>query len=170
MITKQDVFLIKETCSTFIKESNGFPVLKNLPITYPDVKKVKVRHQHIDQFGEVFNKAFSHQIYERCVFANGMKSFKPILDEQVTEYDIFYIFVPDSYKFLYNPIVRDINETSFDKVHINILPDLLKFSFKNTDLVEGITGDTQLIIYDIPFFYCVRSSQVDYDKLIEWVS
>lgn len=171
MVTKAETYIIKETCKQFFEESNNLPLLKNLPSVYPDIKKVKVRHRSLnDPMLETFNNAFDHRIYERAVFCNGTSSFEPILDERVLDYDIFYIFPPDEYSFLYNPACSNFDESKLDNLDDSIITELLQMSYTNDSLLEGMEGGAQIILYDIPFFYSIRASSIEYDELIKYIS
>ena len=170
MVDIFDKVIIQKKCGQFIAESKGIPLLKNLPSSYPDIKKVKVRHKtNIPVLGTLLNKAFDHKIYERAVFANGPQSFKPILNENVIDFDIFYVFPPDGFHFLYNTTYSELAIEKLQQIENTlgpIGPDLIRFNFLNDNLSEAIDSNAQIILYDIPYYYCVRASSVDYTDII----
>ncbi len=168
MITEHDVFLIKHTCQQFLNESCGIPMLKNLPSSYGNIKKVKARYKNQQPIGQLINDAFDECIFERAVMCNGPNSFTPILDERVSDYDIYYVLPPDGFKYIYNTVISDVATASFPDVHdTDVITDLLRLSYNDNNLEEGLASHAQIIIYDIPYFYCIKSSIIDYDQLIE---
>ena len=92
---EEEVQIIRERCSAFIVESNGLPLYKNLPNTYPDFHKVKVRHskQH-----DVMSKSMN-------------------LAQPEPETESFYIFPIDGFQFLYNTEVKEATDLDvFDSI------------------------------------------------------
>lgn len=168
-------------CQQFLKESSRLPLLKSLSVEYNDLHKVKVRQRkNKNTFSETLNQAFQDEhtkIFQRAIFANGEKSFS--LSENNVE--PFYIFPIDGYKFIYSKEVE--NSTSeykqvFDALFeqfgndneqaTTIITDLLKFTYTKENLSEGIELGSEIIIYNIPYYFAVRTSLVDneYDKLL----
>jgi hypothetical protein len=157
--------VIKENCSQFIYQSNGVPLLKNLPRTYNDFHKVKVRKRKGDKINTPFNEAFDyHHLRQRAIFANGLSSL-----EESDQNDIaFYIFPIDGYRFLYHKNVQNSNteyQKSFDTIleslgdnkGASVIADMLQFSYvDNMDLSEGIESGAEIIIYNIPYFYSIK--------------
>lgn len=175
--------ILGERCSQFIYESGGLPLLKNLPIEYNDFHKVKVRKRRKregddKEFAEVFNEAFEdqhHSLRERAVFANGPLSFEsadsPTLDP-------FFIFPIDGYRFMYSREVESSNQdykTVFDTIFEEfgdtkgneVITELLKFTYTSDKLYEGIEQGSEIILYNLPYFYAIRASSVEeYDDLL----
>lgn len=171
------VELLIEECSEFFLMSNGFPLLKELPNYYNDFQKVKARKKkNSDEFVETFNNAFqqeTHDLRQRAIFAHGYNGFEP---EDLENMDIFYIFPINGFKFLYSPEVensntdyKDLFDCIFDsfgsnKGH-NLVSDVLKFTYHDEQLDEGIKKGSEIIIYDIPHFYVLRSTVCEYEDL-----
>jgi len=175
--------LILEQCSEFIAMSKGEPLLKNLPAVYEDFNKVKVRKrkqrkQDHKEFAKIFNEAFEDElqdIRQRSVFANGISTFNESSD--VTQ-NAFYIFPIDGYEFMYSKEVENSSrnyKSAFDAIlermgadgGKEVIAELLKFNYTSELLSEGIKSGSEIIIYNIPYFYAIRKDSVDvYDELI----
>ena len=165
----QHIQLIKQECSQFIEESCGSPLLKSLPNTYQNFQKVKVRHKKQKTvIGESFNNAFDVQFHKRAIFANGEKSFH--LNEND---DKFYIFPKDGYRYLYSTEVENSNldyQLVFDSLcenfnaqkTIDIVTDMLRYNYIDNNLKEGISNGSEIILFDIPFYYAIRAD-IDYN-------
>lgn len=169
---------IRSQCENFLAETDGLPLLKNLPSSYDDFHKVKVRkRKRTGDFVETFNEAFDEEFSElrqRAIFANGEVSLK----ESTNDEEPFYIFPINGYKYMFCTEVQNSNQ-QYQSVFESILStlettaaeetfrDLLKFSYKSTDIVEGITSGAEIIIYGIPYYYAVRQSMfVEYEDLL----
>ncbi len=163
-------------CKQFLRESASLPLYKLLPKSYNDFHRVKVRqHKHKDNVTEVFDKAFGNQftnLRQRAIFASGCKP------QQTNEHDAFYVFPVDGYKFLYSKEIknsshdyRQVVDTLFEQFEDNnkvveIVTDLLKYTYIRENLVEGIVSESEIILYGIPFYYAVRVEKVaPYGKL-----
>lgn len=157
-------------CSDFLIESEGRPLLKNLPTYRDGFSKVKVRHQKVtNPFIESFNGAFSKEhtkLFQRSVFVQGEASFTPI---ESTTSEPFYIFPIDGYRYMYNPMAttKDYHDT-FNKLLADIgdltpdvFKDLLKYDYVFDKLAEGISGGSEIIIYGISHYFALRKSLVD---------
>jgi hypothetical protein len=172
------------SCGQFITESHGYPLIKNLSVTYNDFAKVKVRfHGRHDVFIETFNNAFEHignvsNLHQRAIFANGEKSFRP---KDNTE--PYYIFPINGYKFMYNKNVVNSN-TEFkhtfdelleqfdggDNTAVDIVTQLLQYTYVSQDLHEGIVSGSEVILYNIPFYYAIKQKSVsDYNNLLSLI-
>ncbi len=165
---------INEECSQFIHESAGFPVYRALPQSYNSFHKVKVRtHRRSDDVSEAFNSAFKnefHNIVPRSIFT------QPSITESYSNTEPFYVFPINGYKFIYSKGVQNSNENFRSvlntlKENVNgafeMTADLIKYSYVKNNLVEGITSDSEIIFYGIPYFYAVRVADVpSYTKLI----
>lgn len=173
----KELHLLNERCSQFIRESQGSPLLKNLSSKYSDVQKVKVRRKKGEEFDEAFNEAFEDKLRDlrqRAIFANGIDSF---LAED-GDLEPFYVFPIDGYRFLYSKEVTNsghsykavfdsLFETFGEDEGGDIITSLLRFTYVSETLHEGIELGSEIICYNIPFYYAVRESVVDdYDELL----
>jgi len=172
------VNIINSECSQFIGESESFPLLKNLPSTYGDFHKVKVRiKKKQDDLSKIFNNAFHEahsMIRESAVFSNGEMSFIPANNEK----EPFFIFPINGYQYLYNSEVESLTEHNDvlnklstllgDKNMVaETLIELLKFTYKNNNLIEGINSGAEILFFNIPYYYAIRSSSFgSYDKVL----
>ena len=175
----QYLSIVSEKCSRFIEESEGFPLLKNLPTSYNDVYKVKVRKQKkTNEVSESFNEAFKNQLTDlrqRSIFAYASYDL-PIIEEQ----EMFYVFPIDGFKYMYNSKVTNSGEEykeAIDKISeqfgndnqeaIEIITELLQYTYTSTNLVEGLRKGAEVIVYSIPYYYAVRASIFeDYNQLL----
>lgn len=180
----QNLNLIKQECSRFLEQAQDLPLLKNLPQSYNDFHRVKVRkrkkkEKHIE---EAFNNAFDNEhknLRERAIFANGPNSFQKVFEDQINE--PFYIFPIDQFKFMYCTEVtnskddyKHIFETLFDEFGDDkgqeVISDMLKYTYTTENLYEGIEKGSEIIIYNVPYYYAVRSSIFeDYQTLLSTI-
>jgi len=164
---EQDLDPIQERCMRFIELSEGQPLLKNLPVSYDDVCRVKIRQKKPRKvFEHTLNGAFQQEhalLAQRSIFSNGESTF--IAESAGVE--PFFIFPTNGFKFMYS---REVENSSadykivFEKVFEEfgedegekILTDILRFSYTNKHLAEGIRSGAEVIIYNIPYYYAVR--------------
>lgn len=170
----KDIYTIRTECSQFIQESFGLPVYRSLPSAYSSFHRVKVRqHKRSDNVSEAFNAAFRNEFYNivpRGIFTQS------VMMEHAEQTEPFYIFPINGYKYIYSKGVqnsninfRDVMETLAHNTNdaFDITTDLIKYTYSKTRLVEGITTDSEIIFYGVPYFYAVRVDAVDsYTKLI----
>ena len=181
--SREELSILADRCAEFIEESGGHPLLKNLSNEYGDFHKVKVRKrkrrkQDPQQLAKIFNETFEDEIQnlrERAIFANGIATFTESVNEDL---EPFYIFPTDGYEFMYSQEVENSSQdykTAFDAIFEEfgtekgngVMKDLLKFTYTSDNLAEGINSGSEIIIYNIPFFYAIRAETVnDYDELI----
>lgn len=169
---------ISSACSGFVQESGGLPLFKTLPSAYANVQKVKVRQQRrIDVVDQVFNEAFSAEfknLRQRAIISH---SSPP---QQIPEgLDLFYILPPNGFKFIYSKEVTDssyeykkVIDTIFEHVDsidaaAGIVTDMLKYTYTNDALHEGISAKAEIIIYNVPYYFAVRASYCpDYSTIV----
>ncbi len=176
---RPDLRVIGQQCSTFIEESQQLPLFKNMPADYSDVQKVKARKRNIKSvFAETFNEAFSEQFDDLCQRA--IYAYSSMIKEQSN--DPFYVFPINGYKYLYSTEVTSSNENykqvlemMFDQFGNDkgreVIADLIKFSYSSTNLHEGIEKGSEMIFYNIPYYYVVRVASVpQYDDLLTLIS
>lgn len=166
--------ILRTECSQFISETDALPVYRSLSSSYADLQRVKVRHhKKPSQLTTAFNKAFvneTHNIIPRGVFTQS------VLTESNLAHEPFYVFPINGYNFLYSKGVQNSNvdlnhamsvlaENAIDAVEV--ASDLIRYTYTNKNLVEGINAGSEIIFYNIPYFYAVRVSAVsDYHSLI----
>lgn len=172
---------IEQHCGQFLEQSNGIPLLKNLPITLDGFRKIKVRKKKATNNQELFsvyNEVFEeyhdyNEIMQRSVFAHG-----PLIDKKEEGLEPFYIFPIDGFRFLYSKDVDNttqIYKETFDKLldtldssGVGLFKEILKYQYVGIDLYEGLTSKSEIIVYDIPFYYAIRKSLFeDYNKFLE---
>lgn len=173
----KEISIIQTECSAFIRESGQLPLYKLLPSYYKDFQKVKVRQQkRHDPITEAFNRAFGSKIHnfrQRAIFSYPEK---PPLKEG---YEPFYVFPINGFKYLYS---KEVTNSSNNYQHvinilfeqlesnekaIEIVTDVLKYTYCRNNLIEGIISNSEIIFYGIPYFYAVRCSLFPiYKKII----
>lgn len=172
-----------QKCTQYLCESKGEPLLKNFPINGSTdwFRQIKVRHhKKVDPIIESFNNAFDvtfdiHNIHQRSIFTNGVKTFR--LQE---EYEAFYIFPSNRYKFIYNPEVSSIKynyQTTFEELQEafsneetvkQIITDLVSYSYVSKNLHEGIDKGAEIVFFGIPYYYAIKKSVYpDYEQLYD---
>ena len=175
---------INQVCSIFVEESKGLPLLKNLSTKYLDIQKVKVRKKNSSNtFVNTFNEAFEEELdnlHQRAVFANGLDSFEPA--DPISEgLEPFYIFPINGYRFMYSSEVENSNqdykkvfdsmfEQFGDERGKDVVTDLLKFTYCHENLYEGIEKGSEIIIYNIPYFYAIRATSDNYTELLTTIT
>lgn len=167
---------LRADCSTFLRESQGLPLFRQLPTTYADLHRVKVRLQkRKDGVTDVFERAFGQEynnIRQRAVFAS---TTIPTVTETT---EPFYVFPTNGYRFLYSKEVKDSDSdyrNIIDKLvqelgNLNeatdIVTDLLKYTYSTCKLYEGMVSGAEVIFYGIPYYYAVRADVCDYKDLV----
>lgn len=158
--------ILKE-CSDFLSESDGLPVLKNLSTRFNDIQKLKLRQRNKkDKFTQTFNEAFSKtpNLKQRSISTNGETS----LITETNKMEPFYIFPINGYKYLYSLEVKnskeDYQEVFENIIHFvkdkSVMKDVLKYTYIDTDLKEGIEYGSEIIFYNIPYCYIARKSTI----------
>lgn len=158
---------ILRECSDFIKESDRLPVLKNLSVRFDDIQKLKLRQRKKkDKFTQTFNEAFNKtpNLKQRSISTNGESSF--ITDSLDNE--PFYIFPINGYRYLYSLEVsnskEDYQEIFENIIHLmkdkSVMKDILKYTYVDIELKEGIEYGSEIIFYHIPYCYIARKSTI----------
>ncbi len=157
-------------CSIFLEQSDGLPLFRNLPSHYEDFRKVKLRlrkNKANDEFAKTFNEAFDQipHLRQRAMFANGAKSFIAESGEK----EPFYVFPVDGFQFMYSPEVTNSNTdymTAFDTIleqfrgDKELMEQVLKYTYTREQLNEGIQHGSEIILYNMPYCYAIRSSSI----------
>jgi asparagine N-glycosylation enzyme membrane subunit Stt3 len=158
--------IVAQECSQYLKESNGRPLYRSFnthssPIT-DNLYKIKVRHKKATETAltEMYSNALVPKLRERSVFTYGT------LREAKEGEAQYYVFPKDGYKYLYSKEITDSNDeykqvidtlietVSYDRAY-EIVTEMLKFTYSNTNLLEGIQEDAEILFYNIPYFYAV---------------
>jgi hypothetical protein len=165
---------LENECSQFVKESFGFPLLKNLPSQADGFRKVKVRKKKMpsnNDIIEVFNSTFTehNQLLQRSIFAHGISAFIPAAPS--SELEPFYIFPTDGYKFMYSENVHnttlEYQDTltkliqNYGESGIKTFKEVLKYQYTFTDLACGLSSNSEIIVYNIPYYYAIRASLIE---------
>jgi hypothetical protein len=165
---KKELSFIKNICSQFIQESRGLPLYKLLPSSYANLQKVKVRiRKNNNLISEVFDSAFvSNNLRNRAIYCYGAPQTPK------NNLDLFYIFPINNFRYMYNKEIQNSSENykklidklvenlSDEEQPIEIVSDLVKYTYCKSNLVEGIASNSEIIIYGIPYYYVVRCSSV----------
>ena len=167
-------FILKE-CSQFLTEADGNALYKYLPNNYSDVHKVKVRLQrNKNNFTDTFNETFNFtNLRQRAIYA-----MSELCENREENLDSFYIFPKDGFKFLYSKEIKNSEQNfqnAFDVILDSftmedeangLIKDLLQYTYMSTKLIEGIESGSEIIFYNIPYYYAVRTSIIEYDSLL----
>lgn len=158
----EQVFPIRDSCYEFLKESNGYPVFKQLPEQYGVCSKVKVRHKP----NLILEQFFKKTVMQDC--STLVESYSmPIAGAHN-----YWIFPINGYKYIYNPLIADykskVNQildiTSDKDVILELIGDL----YNSNNLITALTCETEILWYKISHFYAVDCSKFeDYDELLK---
>jgi hypothetical protein len=163
---------IQTECSQFLAESIGHPLIKNLPRNKDGFRKVKVRKKkQTEILTNVFNEAFEDdhsQILQRSIFAHGKNSF---VSSEGQDLEPFYIFPINGYRYMYATNVLSTTENYKQTLDllletlgdnaIETFQEVLKYHYRHDKLYEALTGNSEIIIYDIPYYYAIRHSIIE---------
>lgn len=170
--------VLKTQCGQFIRESQGLPLYKAYSSSLTeDFKRVKVRfHRRRDTTSTIFDNAFGINnsttgFRERAVFTTGAM---PALTELTKP---FYVFPIDGYEYIFSKQVSNSSHELTDVLNTlkedldsdlshDIVADLLKYSYQNTNLVEGIQSQNEIIIHNMSSFYIVDATAYPNYKLL----
>lgn len=157
-------------CSEFLKKSDGVPLLKDLPSEGEGFRKIKMRLQKNwnSPLSEAFNETFNEykNLLNRSMFAYGPAAFEPCTESNM---EPFFVFPINGFKFLYSdnvnsPIVfTDTLQTLKDHAGnsgIDTFKDVLKFQYSSENFSEALMSKSQIIIYDIHYYYAIRYSLI----------
>jgi hypothetical protein len=162
-------------CSQFIEESGGSPLFRALPVTYPDMHKVKVRKKKTNSINESFDRAFNEYhplLRQRAVFTHG--SVSDIVLERDTE--PFFVYPIDGYKFMYSvnvtnssqqyqQVFESIIDTVGDTNGPSTISDMLKFTYVHDHISEGIASGAEIVLFNIPYYYAIRVNNENFIEL-----
>lgn len=165
--------MLSTECSQFIEEAQGNMLFRALPVEYQSVTKVKVRQKKSDVVGALFNEAFDEQypnLRQRAIFTRGE------LTDIHEGTQPFFVFPIDGYKFMYNTKVansKDEHQVVFDSIvetldqdqGLELIADMLKFTYSHSHLVEGITSGAEVVLYNTPYYYAVRATDDSIEML-----
>lgn len=156
-----DLDIIKH-CSTFLRESEGKPLFKVLDYDEP-AKKVKIRFKkRNDEYALARETAFRYRNFDERVLET--LTTKPLIGKA------FYVFPINGYKFIYNTS-SDANLVESCKIvgerlGVDGVSEVLQYTYKNENLIGGLTNAKKVLFYNIPFYYIVEAS-ISYKKLYE---
>ncbi len=177
--TDPNLLIIRESCSSFLADSLGMPLYKVQPATIDTFRRVKVRQRKdVDVVTEAFNSAFvdmAHSIRQRSII---VESMPPTITTPNTV--PVYVFPVNKFNFLYSTTVKNSAEV-YDQLYetlcvndietqsaMTIVVDLIRSTYTNDSLVEGIMSGSEIIIYNIPAYFTIRADLYeDYDALYD---
>lgn len=166
--------ILKE-CGQFLTESNAKPLLRALPKNGDGFRKVKIRkkNKYNNPLEHYFDIAFLNKYREIRLRSMIVQTAVPV--ETPEEQELFYVFPIDDYKILYNRQVnnyvayaaslRPIIET-LDSAE-SLLVHLFEHTYESQSLEQAIDSGAEILIYDIPYYYAIRSSLYkDYNDVL----
>lgn len=176
--TYDELHEIKQFCSVYIMESNCMPTYKLLPTTYNDIHRVKVRVQNKDgMLATVYNKAFESETFN--ISGRAIITSSDLPTPHNPNVEPFYVFPINEYKFLYSKEVKDSSRSTQETINtifeqfptddgLDLMVDVLQYTYVRTNLVEGISSKSEIIFYNIPAYYAVRcSTYPNYQQLLK---
>lgn len=167
---RSDTFsIISQECSQFLKEAAERPLYKSIktssPPIAPNLYKIKVRHKKPAEptLTELYSVAFTPKLREKALYAY---SDKTVCEDQNS---LCYIFPVNGYHYLYSKEVskssdeyKQVIDTLIQSVEpskaYDIVTEMLKFTYNNSALVEGIESDAEIMFYNVPYFYAVEAN------------
>lgn len=175
-INANNVRTISTSCSQFLESAKGLPLIKTLPASYPNFHKVKVRRQRAEnQVTDIFERAFGQtfaNLRQRAVFAYPSA---PSITEGT---ELFYVFPVNGYKYMLSNEVSNSGETiqhlmqtmmeQMENTELvnEMVTDLVKQTYHSSSLFEGMKNGSEIILYNIPCYYAVRTTSCqDYKSL-----
>ncbi len=157
--------ILKE-CNQFLTESNKRPLLRALSKVGDGFRKVKVRkkHKYTNPLEQYFDDAFLPQYRE--IRLRSMIVQTIITPDLSNDRELFYVFPIDGYKILYNrqvnnyinyaaslrPVIENVDSPESLLIH------LFENTYESRDLTQAIDSGAELLIYNIPYYYAVRTS------------
>lgn len=174
-----DFTIIQHECSQFLYEMDQRCVVRELPKSYDGVQRVKIRqHKRTDTITQVFNEAFNniHNMRQRSLITHTSPG-------TVTEtHEPFYVFPVNGYNFMYSKEVRNSTDDYKQLIDVvfeqfsqeddaaAIVADVVKYSYTNMNLVEGVDAGAEIIFYNIPYYYAVKCSKYpSYEQIIPYL-
>lgn len=178
---QKEIESISRECKTYIAENKGLPLFRSLTKAGNDIRRIKVRHRKAPDanlescFQGVVGQEYSN-LLGRTVFAY------PKLIPASENYESFFIFVPDGFRYMYNTAIKDsLAEYSylFDRLteHFDevgeaksAIMDSIDLGYTQDNLSTGIACGAEVLIYDISHYYAVRSSLFDYQDILHLIN
>lgn len=161
-------------CQQFLEESENHPLVKYCSRDYPDVHRVKVRKRKPkDNFSNAFNEVFYESypsLRERSIIINSVQS---------NNTEPFFVFPSDGFKFIYSPMVKDskmqygnafddITSTLSEDGGKEVFQEMISYVYTDDSLQNAIVESSEIIVYNIPYFYVVRCN-IEYDKILGYI-
>lgn len=153
---------LSKTCSQFLEETGGAPVIKHLKPEGEGYRKVKIRHK----------KALRQTAPIRQLFGidcNQLNTSVVVNQSTKLESDLepFYIFIPDGYSYLYNNRVKDSHVDYATLMSLDFNMDLGDH-YKFDDLKHALRSNCEILFFGISHFFAIRQNLIiDYTKFIE---
>jgi len=152
---------ISDSCSTFIRESEGKPVFKILPhVSLYERIKIRVKNQN-NPLSSVRDAAFNFKKFDN-------RALEVLTHKPPKDFGLYYIFPVNGYKFAYNTKVDDMIskcESMGDVLHDHdTITEVLKYSYSIENLVNGLEHANKINFFNIPYYFAVNAS-LSYDEL-----
>jgi hypothetical protein len=162
LLLDDHVRLIKNECSRFLQQTS-YPLIKNLDIT-PSFYKLKARYRKNDcSISEQYNNALhTNALLQKAIYINS-NSFIGT--------NKYYMFPIDGFKFACNTTnttTTQLENTGKLITDKSLISDLIQLTYNTTQLNEAILSNNEMLIYNIPYCYCVNVNSVDsYSRLLK---
>lgn len=157
-------------CLQFLEESDTIPIYKYFPKFSRDQDKIKIRlktktetfYNHVDNSFKFNN------------FNNRSLDVYTAKDENIIDLVPYYVFIPDGYRYMYakDNMKIQLKRTFQDLTDKMIrgsetFEELIKYSYKNEDLVKGLVYNDIITFYNIPYYYIIRAD-LSYQETIKF--
>lgn len=179
VLEHSNLIQIARNCSNFINQQNSTPLLKGLSNRVKTFERIKVRknkHSVVDWI-ESFNQISKVHTNENDLF---LRSFL-VNGVNATQTNQYYIFPPNGFKVVYNTQSSSLIQTykklyeklMFETRHEitqtqTMLEQHMSLVYSFEDIVPtNINTDTELLVYNIPYVYGVRTDTLPYNQLIK---
>lgn len=168
---------ILKDCSEFLSKAGNNPLYKLLPTGGEGFRKIKIRkkNRHEHSFERYFDMAFGHQYKDLRLRSMIAQSKTPDNNNPLLE--PFYVFPINGFRILYNQQIEDYNSyiKTLEGILQNtgsmeqLLKNLFEYAYVEGEIVDAIKSGSDILIYDIPYYYAVRKSLIrSYDNFISY--
>lgn len=160
---------IIQSCSKFLIDSNNNPIYKNLPTNGDGFRKVKIRQKskYSNDIQKCLDIAYQGKFKNLMLRSMIVDTQYPPIHNKNENYEPFYIFLPDSYKIIYNTNIADFEDymKKLNSISKNVDTMTISQVFSDTyseseNISDIINNKIQGIIYNVKYYFCIRASLV----------
>ncbi len=156
--------VLSDYCTDYLTKSGGLPLFKMLPSTYSSFHRVKIRQKRMyDTISKIFDEALDQKLLrQKCLCCSGAIQNKAAQIEEP-----FYVFPINGFEFAYSTNVKNSAQEYSSVLEVltnhvdsadDIAIDLIRSTYARTDLNKGIKSGSEILIYNIPFYFAAKVS------------